>query len=588
MTSPSVLFLPVRWSRSVVLTLTLTAAAFAESRPSRPPTFCNPIDLPYRFQLENPSRREAADPSMIFYKDEWWLFASKSGGYWHTKDFTDWQFVEPTGLPIEQYAPTVEIIGGRLCFSVGGNAIYTTDDPAAGNWEKIADIHGAGDIDLFQDDDGHVYLYYGCSDKTPIWGEELDPKQGFKTIHGPVDIVVSKPFEHGWEIKRKPGEPVSMEADKKRKNPYPYIEGAWMNKVDGRYYLQYAAPGTELDTYADGVYVSEHPLGPFTYQPSNPFSFHPTGFAPGAGHGSTFKDARGDYWHIATVTISQRHIFERRLAMYPTKFFPDGQLATNTCFGDYPQFTPGTSTDPFDANSPGWMLLSLHKPVEVSSSLDQFPATNAVDEKIKTWWSAKTGDANEWLKVDLGSVATIQAVQVNFADQDSTALDRLRGDAYRYLVEVSDDGKAWRTLVDKKDNTRDAPHDYTQLPAPVTGRYVKLTNLHTPAGAKFSVSGLRVFGNASGRLPSKVKGITAERDSSDGRMAHLTWAPSKHAEFYIVRYGVRPDRLFTEFQVYDATSLDLSSLNVGVDYFFTVDAVNATGVTHGKTVIPLK
>ena len=44
----------------------------------------------------------------------------------------------------------------------------------------------------------------------------------------------------------------------------PYIEGAWMNKFNGKYYLQYACPGTQYNIYADGVYVGDSPLGPFT------------------------------------------------------------------------------------------------------------------------------------------------------------------------------------------------------------------------------------------------------------------------------------------------------------------------------------
>jgi xylan 1,4-beta-xylosidase len=551
-------------------------------------TFCNPLDLPYHFQLDKPVRREAADPTMVAFKGEWWLFASKSGGYWHTADFATWKFVEPAGLPLEDYAPTAEIIDGRLCFSSGHGAIYTTDDPAVGNWVKLSGMHGAGDIDLFADDDGRVYVYYGCSDKTPIWGEELDPKQGFKTIQGPVNLISGKPAEHGWEIKREPRVTKDIEAEMQNPKFKPYIEGAWMTKVNGRYYLQYAAPGTELDGYGDGVYVGEHPLGPFTYQPSNPFSFRPTGFARGAGHSSTFQDAKGNYWHIGTITIARRAMFERRLGIFPMKFFPDGQVACNTCLGDYPQYLPGVAANPFESNSPGWMLLSLNKPAEASSSLDGFPVNQAFDETIKTWWSAATGNSNEWLKVDLGSVVKIQAIQINFADEGATNLGRLRDDAYRYIVEVSNNGKKWRTFLDKKDNLRDAPHDYAELSQPVTGRYVRLTNLHTPAGARFSVSDLRVFGKANGSAPAAVSKITALREAADGRRASISWEASKGAEFYIVRYGVRPDRLYTDFQVYDATSLDLRSLNAGVTYYVTVDAISASGITRGPTAIPIQ
>ena len=85
----------------------------------------------------------------------------------------------------------------------------------------------------------------------------------------------------------------------------PFIEGAWMTKHGGKYYLQYGAPGTEFSGYGDGVYVGERPLGPFTYQAHNPVSYKPGGFARGAGHGSTFQDPHGNWWHTSTIGISR-------------------------------------------------------------------------------------------------------------------------------------------------------------------------------------------------------------------------------------------------------------------------------------------
>lgn len=119
------------------------------------------------------------------------------------------------------------------------------------------------------------------------------------------------------------------------------------------------------------------------------------------------------------------------------------------------------------------------------------------------------------------------------------------------------------------------------------GRYVRVTNFHTPAGARFSMSGLRIFGNALGSLPGEVKGVTAVLDPADGRSAHVAWQPSPGAEFYIVRYGIKPDRLFSNYQVYDGSRLDIHSLNLGVPYFLTVDAVNASGITRGSATIPV-
>src|SRR5580658_1075753 len=102
-------------SKIVLLALVCCASAGFEinGRAAEPGTtfsFCNPLDLDYRFQLDEPSRREAADPAVVLFDNEYWLFASKSGGYWHSTNFQNWTFVAGTNLPIEDYAPAPAVI----------------------------------------------------------------------------------------------------------------------------------------------------------------------------------------------------------------------------------------------------------------------------------------------------------------------------------------------------------------------------------------------------------------------------------------------------------------------------------------------
>lgn len=551
-------------SLSVCITL-------AADNGSRPPTFCNPLNLPYRFE-SGPVRREAADPTMVVYKNEYWLFPSKSGGYWHSPDCLNWTYVRSTTLPIESYAPTVEVVDGRMIWTAWGEGIWANDDPANDTaWKKVAGTNGA-DPDLFLSDEGRLFFYQGCS-TGPTDGVELDVHT-LEPIGKRVWGAVPDPAHRGWETLLGIGKD-------------PWIEGSWMTEHDGTFYLQYAAPGTEVDYYGDGVYTSNDPLGPFTYAPYSPFSFKPTGFIRGAGHSSTFKDLSGNYWHISTMTISVRERWERRLGLFPAGFTPDGQLFCNTYLGDYPLYPPSVSRDKFGI-SPLWMLLSYHKPAEASSTLDpQHPVEDAFDENIHDWWSAATGDKDEWLKVDLGQVCRIEAIQTNFADQDAQASGMLKdGDAYQYVIDVSKDGISWTTCIDKSGNQVDAPHDYVQLPAPMMARYVRLTNVHCPAGAKLSVSGFRIFGNGLETPPARVEGVTATRDV-DARKATVSWSPVKNADFYIVRYGLAPDKLFSNYQVYHATSMTLNALNVGVSYLVTVDAVNDSGVSQGTQTVPV-
>ena len=50
------------------------------------------------------------------------------------------------------------------------------------------------------------------------------------------------------------------------------------------------------------------------------------------------------------------------------------------------------------------MLLNYNKPVTVSSTFGGYEPNNAVDENIKTYWSAKTANKGEWIQSDLGDV----------------------------------------------------------------------------------------------------------------------------------------------------------------------------------------
>lgn len=550
------------------------AAAVATGAPSRAlaadrfATYANPVDLPYRYQFR--SLREAADPTVVWFKERYWLFASHSKGYWWSHDLRTWEFVEPTGFPVNRYAPTAVVIDGKLFMTASENTpdIWTTDDPLAGGWTKAADIRpGYNDPCLFLDDDGRLYLYEGLSGTDTLRAYELD-RHTFQPIRK-ADVPASRDkAARGWEVVGDNNEIDSAES---------FVEGSWMTKYNGTYYLQYASPGTEYKSYADGVLTSKNPLGPFTYAPYSPFSFKPTGFAAGAGHGSTFQGTDGQWWHMATMTISKRFKFERRLGLFPATFSEKGELTADTYLGDYPRYLGGKR------ELTGWMLLSRRKPVTVSSALADFPAENAADEDIRTWWSARTGDATEWLKMDLGAMKTIEAVQLNFADQDSAGRGISR-DVYRYVVEGSDDGSVWRPFVDQSTGGRDAPHDYRVLSRPQRARYIRVRNVHMPDNGKFSLYDLRVFGRGDGPPPGVVTAVTATRHRDDSRRATISWQPVGKADFYIVRLGVNPDAMNQNFQVYDgALAADVGSLNSGQKYYVAVDAVNEHGVTKGRT-----
>lgn len=539
-------------------------------------TFCNPLNLNYRFSYDNsPAYREAADPVIHLYKNKYFLYASKSGGYWYSDNMLQWTFRPSVTLPVEDYAPTVETIGDTVFFlaSKGARKLYYNLNPLEDNWKVYNSKFQVFMTDpaLFKDDDGRVYLYYGCSNHDPIRGVELDRSRLLDTLGSSKVLIGHKSKEYGWE----------EAGEKNDGGKEGWNEGSWMNKYNGKYYLQYSAPGTEFKVYGDGVYVADKPLGPFTYMPNSPFSYKPGGFINGAGHGCTFQDKYGNYWHVATMTISVRHMFERRVGLFPAFFDREGQLHCNTAFGDYPSFMPDHKMN-FEKESTfrGWMLLSYHKPVSASSTLPAHQPELAFDEEVRTWWSASTGNKGEWLQIDLEKPSAIHAVQVNFADEGAKlkANDHLK--PYQYTISVSEDGKKWQRIIDQSSNTADVTHDYQVLSKAVKARYVKIINHQVPDGS-FSISGLRVFGKGNGSLPEAVKTCQVQRDAQDTRHARLDWKAIKDATGYVVYFGNTKNKLYQSAMVYGNPSLELRGLNKDVPYFFRVDAFNENGITKG-------
>ena len=154
------------------------------------------------------------------------------------------------------------------------------------------------------------------------------------------------------------------------------------------------------------------------------------------------------------MRISVRHMFERRLGLFPAGFDEDGLLFCNTAWGDYPTRVATGRWDPWRDPFTGWMLLSRGANASASSALDAHPCAHAVDEDVRSYWSAATGDAGEWLQVDLGVQCTLNALQINFAEHACDQYEH-EGEALRhqYVLEASDDGATWRTIGDAREDS---------------------------------------------------------------------------------------------------------------------------------------
>ena len=540
-------------------------------------TVCNPVNLDYRFALDEPSRREAADPTLVNFKDEYYLFASKSGGYWHSDDLIEWDLTTTEDLPLEDYAPTAVVMNDTIYFVASADrpVVYKTGDPKSGKWQVANPEFPIGMIDpcFFVDDDSRLYFYYGCSNINPIYGIELDPKT-FNSIGKPKVLFNTRKEQNGWE----------RSGDYNERPENPWIEGAWMTKHNGKYYLQYAVPGTEFKSYCDGVYVSDQPLGDFALALNNPCSSKPEGFVAGAGHSSTFYDKYGNLWHISTMTISQKHMFERRLGLFPMFFDNDGELYIHTTLGDFPFIVPRKRISSPEELFPGWMLLSYNKPVTVSSELSSHPKRYVTDENIRNYWSAETSDQGEWVSVDLEKECTINAVQINYAENNAQIYGRDSDIFYQYLLEYSTDGRTWHILADKTKNKNDEPHDYLELRSPIKTRYIRLTNHHVPSGT-FAIAGLRIFGNGGETAPSTVKKLDVARSEVDRCIVSINWEKNADAVGFNILYGTHKDKLYHTYQVLGTDTVTIRSLSSLSKYYFAIEAFNENGTSKISEII---
>lgn len=337
---------------------------------------------------------------------------------------------------------------------------------------------------------------------------------------------------HGWERNNKwenfedkykmfPNTPESYSRTEWKAS---YLEGAYLTKWNGKYYLQFAAPGTELSCYGDGCCTADHPLGPYRFQPNTPFSLKPSGFITGAGHGSTIADEYG-------------------------------------------------------------------KKAAASSSREGHAPELALNEDIRSWWSAE-GGAGEWYRLDLGKIYAPHSVQLNFAEEEIPRIashpDLEKYGRYiddgkklrtRYRIDCSNDGETWELLVDASFTEEDRSHPYHILPAGTRFRYLRVAAAELPYGSRFALSGLRVFGLDDGEKPKAVPECRVKE--LDPMTAVLNWEPAEGAVGYNVRYGIAPEKLYTSYLLYEKNELLLTGLNAGQEYFVCVDSFNESGVTEG-------
>ena len=172
------------------LVLLLCLANFLSAQDMHMDTYCNPLNIDYTYMIynsdKNISYRSGADPAVVEFRGEYYMFVTRSHGYWRSRDLLNWEFVRPgrNWYPQGCNAPAAHNYKDSVLYVTGdpsgSMSILYTDNPASGNWEAVpAILHNLQDPDLFIDDDGKAYMFWGSSNVYPIRGMELDKNRRF-------------------------------------------------------------------------------------------------------------------------------------------------------------------------------------------------------------------------------------------------------------------------------------------------------------------------------------------------------------------------------------------------------------------------
>jgi hypothetical protein len=134
-----------------------------------------------------------------------------------------------------------------------------------------------------------------------------------------------------------------------------------------------------------------------------------------------------------------------------------------------------------------------------STSHNDYPASNAIDGSTLTRWNASSDTKPQWLKLDLGSVKTVNRTDVAFYDYT--------GRTYTYNVEVSQDDSNWTTVVSSKDQSGNR-WDVDTFTA-TNARYIKINiTACYPSTGWVAIYEAKVYNTSEGSTPTSTPTAT--------------------------------------------------------------------------------
>lgn len=503
----------------VLAVLVASSAHAADPQIGKTARYCNPLPM-----VTAPGGNASGDVTVIHEQGKYYMYCT-GGGVWISEDLLHWSFQRVANVPV---APHVVKYNGSFYMCGNSSPLFKADNPLGpftdiGSWKNTPDAAGGWrgpfDMDIYIDDDNKPYLYYPGRGIDGIFVVPLDPNDLTK-FAGPPKHLFAFNKDHVWERYGEMNEYTDV----------AWIEGPWLQKYKGTYYLEYSASGTQWKTYAAGYYTAKAPLGPFTYAANNPLLRRTDGLVTGSAHGSIVEGPDKNLWQFYTIVLSNPP-GGRRIGMDRITFDQDGHLAVKVT--DTPQWAPGAVHDPTKGDS-GSIPLTINK-VRAMNALSRCSseqpgrdAAYAVDNSSGTWWEPATTDAQPTLTIELSPATRFDAVQLFTIDSVRLMFTGGRGrggrgvggtpaaetapattaapgsplaNAHQYKIEVSSDGQTYTTALDQTKNAISRNTIFEEIP-PVKCRFVRLTMTNWPRATPLGIIEFTVFGKAAESLPA--------------------------------------------------------------------------------------
>ncbi len=216
-----------------------------------------------------------------------------------------------------------------------------------------------------------------------------------------------------------------------------FVEGSYMIKHNGKYYLLYSSGVLHDGTYSVRYGMADHPFGPFT-TPTNHviLQMNEEQTTRGPGHNSVLRF--GGKHYIVYHQHNQPHeggaLVFRQTCADRMEFNPDGTIK--------PVVPTQTGVGPLRPAPPPREDFARGCYATATSVKGGYHVPEyALDHNNASLWRAADNAYPQSFTVDLGEVRAFSLIETTFEYPTLS---------YEYLIEVSEDGEHWKTHTDKQ------------------------------------------------------------------------------------------------------------------------------------------